>query len=239
MADSLYCDGVDDYRRFNAGSVVGSGAITIVLIAKNIDPGTGWMNYLGWNSVDRGLYGDDTSPTQRLAIWDGGVARASTFSVMDTENWLLLAASKPAGTSTPRFHRYKYDTSAWIHEAASGTIVDYPVCANITWAADGDISQHFNGNILIAGIWDSELSDATIETLNLNKADWVTAAPKEAYRFDTAGTITPFVGTSTQTASVGGTLDSGDAPSGWSDGPATPIPLIYVPAQAAMRARSY
>jgi len=74
------------------------------------------------------------------------------------------------------------------------------------------------GNILIAAVWDSDLGDGIASlSLETGLSAWVAAAPDEGWRFDKTSTITPFVGTSTQGASTGATLDSGDAPAGWSD----------------------
>jgi hypothetical protein len=66
-------------------------------------------------------------------------------------------------------------------------------------------------------VWDSVLSDAALEALPLSLAAWVAASPKELRRYNTAGTVTPLVGTSTQTGSSGGSLAVGDVPAGWDD----------------------
>jgi len=213
MPDSVDFSTADDYREFSPGNIAGNGALSLIAICKpvgaTLDGLYHW--FFNINNIAAGF----GIVNAQLEVYDGTSERVA-ITVPAIDEWYLIGVTKAAGTVTPRFHLYRYSTTTWTHTNGGGTIVNFPALTQLT--LPHLLTETFDGNLLIAGIWDSELSDATIETLELGKASWVTAAPDEAWRFNTAGTITPFVGTSTQTNQQGGTLDVGDAPAGWSDG---------------------
>ena len=218
MADSLLFDG-DDRREFEPGRFAGTGAFSIATIVKR----TGWTAAYAFvlriDSVapDALPLGIIDSGSGVFSTFDGSTERnwTPTVPIATADEWFLFGISKAAGTTTPRGHVYRYSTDTWEHGDYNGTIGNYPTPIGLVWAeASG---ESWVGNILIGGVWDSVLSDATFETLHVSKTAWTLAAPDEAKRFNTAGTIAPFIGTGTQVVSVGATLDTGDAPAGWID----------------------
>jgi hypothetical protein len=222
MADSLLFDGAGDFRDFSAGTVAGSGALTCVFILKKgLD--AAWQNPGGWNALDAHYFISDIN---RLTISDGTNFQSSAASIVIADGWLLTAVTKAAGTVTPRFHIYNYGTATWVHQNGAGTITNLAALTTYTVGQSGQGFQDFNGSILLDAVWDSELSDVTLETLEFSLAAFVAASPKELRRFNTVGTITPVVGTSTQTAGAGGTLDTGDVPAGWSDALTLAAPAV-------------
>jgi hypothetical protein len=208
------------FIRLSAGSYVGTGAYTFAMVCKKTGS-FGGEEFLFANDNSTWLWEMTTNNPGQLAAYDGTSLRSSATAAFDLDGWQLMAVCKAAGTDTPRLHTYTWDTTSWVHVDAGGTVGNNgAVNANgmrISGSADG---FQFTGNILICALWDSELSDGTIETLITGKPAWSTANPKEAWRLDSAATttLTPFVGTSAE-QSRGGTvsLDVGDAPSGWSD----------------------
>lgn len=209
MADSLLFDGVDDSRTYSAGNIAGNGALSLAMIVKPSGVLVDWRWSVNWNAGGSSGFG-----ALNALLWISSGTQPTGPTIV-TDEWWLLGFSKATGTVTPRYHTYRYSTTTWAHGTFSGTITNYPACTSIRFMdAPGEL---FAGNLLIAGVWDSELADGTFETLEAAQADWVTAAPDEAWRFDTTGAISPFVGTSTQTGSTGATLDTGDAPAGWAD----------------------
>ena len=220
MPDSLVFDGVDDFIRFSPGSADGTGAYTVVVIAKIVDSAT-FTNFFGFNNIDA-LFGKMNTDPAEMVVHPGNDPVLSSFTIDSADNWCVFGFSKADGVGQlGRFHRYIYDTTTWTHSAGvqlAGPLPELAACTRIVLGARGDVAGNFfNGNMLIAGWWDSELSDGDIENLADNQQAWVDAAPEEAWRLDTTSTITPFVGTSTEAARTGTTLDPGDAPSGWSD----------------------
>ncbi len=213
MPDSLLFDGAGDFRDFSAGNVAGNGALTCAFILKKgLD--SAWQNPGGWNALDAHFF---LSDIDRVTISDGTNFQSSTTTLVVADGWAIVAATKAAGTVTPRLHIYKYGTDTWVHQNGAGTITNLAALSTYTIGQSGQAFQDFNGNVLLDAVWDAELSDGALEALELSLAAWVAAGPDELRRYDTAGTITPLVGTSTQTAGAGGTLDTGDAPAGWSD----------------------
>jgi len=173
-------------------------------------------------------------PSNLLVLGDGTNFPASSFATTIANGWVLVAVTKAAGTVIPRYHKYNYGTQVWDHANAGASVGNLPALTSYIVGLSGQGFQPWPGDVLIEGVWDSVLSDVTLETLPVRLLNWIAASPKEARRYDTAGTITPFVGTSSQTASVGGTLDAGDAPSGWDDSLA-PIPYPIIPASMRVR----
>ena len=225
MPDSVFLDGVDDKIGFGSlPASLGVGAYTVAFIVKFSSYAI-WDTLLGWNSLDGGfaLYNDTPQ-----SLWAGNFAAdtvVSDFQVSGT-SWQLLAFGKPSGTGQSTFRRYIWDTAGWTHDpAATGGVSNQPA---LTAAMIGDSvafpGQCFHGHMLIGGIWNSNLAQATVESLISGKQAWIDAAPAVGLRFDTASAISPFAGSATQTSRTGTSLAAGVAPAGWTDGAAGPPP---------------
>ena len=222
MPDSLLLNGSTDFRDFSAGTVVGSGALTcLFILKKGLD--TTWQNPGGWNAIDGHFF---ISDQDKLVLSDGTNFNPGATNVLIASGWVIVAATKAAGTVAPRYHIYNYGTTTWNHANAGGTITNLPALSTYTIGLSGQAFQPFSGSVLLDAVWDSELSDGALEAMTLNLSDFIAGAPKELRRYNTAGTITPLVGTSTQTAQSGGTLDTGDAPAGWSDALTAVTPAV-------------
>jgi hypothetical protein len=229
MPDSLLFDGTDDRRRFSPGNFAGTGAFTFACIVRPDTPSHYfWIcTRNGDAGSPGGLLAIDNS-SNFLIVYDGTERNSGPNSITPgATSWFLLATTKAAGTTTPRYHIYDYDAEAWTHGDYSGTIANLGSWSSIG-IAESPI-EYYAGNILIAAVWDSNVSESTLDTLTGAKGAWTAASPDEAWRFDTTSTITPFVGTGTQTLSTGATLDADAAPAGWTDGdppPAYPVKTI-------------
>lgn len=221
MPDSLHYS-TSGGKGFTQGSLAGNGALSVAAIVKRTGDASstyGWISqWAGSTAYVLGtIFPDAGGVNTTLATYNGSTERnaAPTMLLLYNE-WYLIGLSKASGTTTPRYHLYRYSTDEWEHGNFDGTMANYPApSGGVEWASAG--GESWIGNLLVGAMWDSELADATFETLAFEKPAWITAAPDEAVRFDTTGTVTPFVGTSTQFGTTGGTLDVGDAPAGWSD----------------------
>jgi hypothetical protein len=226
MADSLLFAGGTDRRQFDQGTVVGTGAVSVAAIVKRTGADGGGSTYswfcrfqnTGADSFPLGLLDPALAGTNLvITTWDGATEVQADPTITTVLNeWYLVGVSKASGTATPRYHIYRYSTAQWEHGNFGGSIGNYAAPdQGIVWGLEG--GEGLVGNLLIGAIWDSNVADGTFETLAFNMPAWVTAAPKEGYRFDRTSAITPFVGTGTQSANGSETLDVGDAPAGWSD----------------------
>jgi hypothetical protein len=230
MPDSLLLDGTDDYLQFSPGAAtIGAGPITLAMILKRNS--TLWNCWVAAHTSGGSntnlwigeLTDNSYSLPNRIMMEIGGGAfgqSLTTGTVVNADNWCLVAATKASGAVAPRYHRYKYDTAAWIHGAATGgTVGDGTALASSGSIRFGQAEgiDFFAGNMLVFGVWNSVLDDATLETLTPGIQAWIDAEPLELLRFDRTSTITSLVGTAAETTRVGTTLDTGDAPAGWSD----------------------
>jgi hypothetical protein len=224
MADSLLFDGTDDQISFalgGAGFVMGPG--TMAAIVKVVgDP----LDYVaifqvGSSTSARNSFYRDS--TERLAgIYNTSESDISAILLQEAQNWQLVAVTKASGTVAARGHRYVYDTTTWTHADSVTAAPDSSTpTASVTIGNRPTAANYWSGNILIAGVWNTVLSDVAIEALITGTQAWIDAAPVEAWRLDTMSAIQSFGTTATadESSRTGTTLDTGDAPAGWSDGP--------------------
>lgn len=229
MPDSLIFDGTDD--KLNIGSfITGFNAdMTILFIVKFVNY-TNFPQILSWNSVDGGLMIDASPAIQAGDLATGG--DLSPFTLSGT-SWQLIGYGKAAGTVIPRYHRYIWDTAAWSHSNGGNFINNF---AALTSARIGDSvtlpGQNFQGNMLIGGIWNANLSDLFVETLITGKTAWENAI--EAWRFDSMSPLTSMgLGQSAETSRTGTAVATGIAPAGWTDTAGTPPQQIRPDADVA------
>lgn len=218
MSDSVLFDRVDDYRQFTQGDVSGAGAFSAALIVYVTASGNyRWYITRGNDAANGGIIGLSSSDTPELYQSPNGRHPNDLLFGISPNQWWLLGVSKAAGTVTPRFHAYDYSTDSWAHgNAVDGTTPDFA-----SWTGgvgfNRSSGEYGGGNYLVGAVWDRALTDGDFELLTYSFEEWVNSAPDLGVRFDAAGTLTPFAGSSTQSGAAGGTLDSGVFPTGWSD----------------------
>ena len=224
MPDSLLFDGAADQIVVGRGSVNGAGARTFMVVAKFSADGSAYRNFFGIDGVDS-WWGTDNAASRHLAAYSGigAPAISSTITTPSSDGWCIYGFSMP-NDGEARMHKYVYSTATWTHEQVTGGFISDPtMSAAFRLGCTGVSNQFFPGNLLAIGIWDSELSDGTIETLPSGLAAWTKTAPAEVWRLDRTSTITSVAGTSCETSRVGTSLDTGDAPAGWTDLPVSPL----------------
>jgi hypothetical protein len=221
MPDSLIFDGVDDKIEFAIGGGASLGPLSFVAILKRISDSVNWHSVMtrhtsGASPVDQYFF----DAGNQFILWNEFSEDSSAYTVLGTEGWVLIAHTRPSGSSAGRFHKYRWDTSAWTHQAGDTSV------SIVTSVSGGKFkfgtynnSDYGNFSLLVAGWWNSELSDANIETLIGGLSAWTNLSPVEAWRFDRTSAISAFgtSNTADETSRVGTTLDTGDAPSGWVD----------------------
>jgi hypothetical protein len=236
MPDSVQFDGVDD--KIDIGGFpanTASGAMTLLAILR-LTAYDAYDTVFGWNSEDAGLQFDAFTPIagQYAGYSPGFVSSLDTTGYdinNDVNDWLLLGWGKAAGTVVPRYHKYSWATSVWGHSGSNGnaTITNMPALTALH--ASNNIvfgTQQIKGQLLIAGVWNSLLTDTQVEALIAGKQAWIDAAPVAAWRFDSATVLNTIVGATTQTSRTGTTLAAGVAPAGWLDSAAPPVTLQQI-----------
>lgn len=81
--------------------------------------------------------------------------------------WALVAVTKPAGTSQIKTYTYKFSAATWLESTPSETLPNGAVAATVLGlgALEPRKVRFLNGALAVAGVWDSVLSKAQLETL--------------------------------------------------------------------------
>lgn len=148
-----------------------------------------------------------------------GLVTAPTIAALTTDGWVLVAWSKPTGTSTVRFHKYVFATGVWTHEnggtnADTAAITSGPTIGSIAGAS------FFAGEIAMAGIWRANaLSDAQIESLVGSLMAWWQLPPTTLWPLDQdpVSQLMPDMtgGGANQTAIIGTSVGTNSCPFGY------------------------
>lgn len=145
-------------------------------------------------------------------------ANSNLANVVNADNWCLVGASKATGNVAPRFHRYKYDTDAWIHETGSGNVTDGSASPTSGTYRLGQwqTTDFLNGDMAIAAVWNRALADAEIELLPFSLTAWYASAPVALWVLDQAATTMTMNdltgGGSNQSAITGTTVSTNSVP---------------------------
>jgi hypothetical protein len=234
MPDSVSFDGIDDKLAITGFPASTATAAMTILAIFRLEAFDTWDTIFGWNSLDGGLQFDSGTPALQLAgDAGGGFAHSQDDTgfkhpTEDMNDWLLMGWGKGVGSPlVPRYHKYSWATGVHAHQPALGGESINNMAALTTLRASENVafsSQLFRGQLLIAAVWNSLLSDAVVEGLIAGKQAWIDSAPVAAWRFDSATVLNTIVGATTQQSRTGTTLAAGVAPAGWTDGPAGPPP---------------
>lgn len=211
-------DAVDDESRHSIGSTsFGFGSMIAVLKRNN----TSWSSIMAnHSSTPAGVVGLMFNSSNQLVWFDQTSLKAFTgfAAVTNTTGWVLVAVGKTTGTTTPRGHKYVFDTATWQHADAAATISDRTAqTSGAVRIGQIDNSDFFGGRmaVLAQRANTAPLSDADVESLitNFTRSFWdglgMTFLVDELDAF-----ATDYGGTSTQTSLVG-TADDADDPTNW------------------------
>jgi len=125
------------------------------------------------------------------ALWSNYAAAVNTTSIKATaaEGWLILGATKAAGSATVRHHKYVFGTSTWSHAdvSAVGDAIGATGGSIVLGNVSGDF---FAGDLDVAAFFTAALSDANVETLDNSLSAWDTLTPAGMWVLDQASTAT-------------------------------------------------
>ena len=107
--------------------------------------------------------------THLVQLWNGTADFGGTTAITLNE-WMLIAATKTTGTTTPRAHLFRWSTGTWTHENMGGTLADAAGTGatehGIGFSGAGNGAFSFFGHVLAAAAWASRaMSDSEIERL--------------------------------------------------------------------------
>lgn len=252
---TLRFSAANDEVRFNLPAAANfTAAYTVAaLVLRRAVPGGVWHAILGHHSstsVPQLAIEFDSTNHVELNQNNGAASRTSTSTISSTTDWYLIAATKAAGTVTPRFHLKNITTgAAWAHEAGAGTLANAPTAASGTirvgeWNDNDDL----NANVAVIGGWAAALADTgagSVENLatNLRTSDWTghATAPAYVHELTSTTTIPDLMGNGATLNIVNGTsLDTSNDPPGWNfngtgGGAAATVNKIPTPRAAVFR----
>ena len=137
------------------------------------------------------------------------------MNLVVADGWCLVAVTKTAGSSTPRFHRYKYSTSTWTHEDGTGALANTAGTATQVRIGDYEGVDDFDGKMAVVGYFDTALSDSVIETLDADLQSWRLPQLNALWPLNQASEATDVVdmaGHANETSITGTTAVTGDDP---------------------------
>lgn len=166
-----------------------SGAITLAAIVKKGTDGSNQVLFSVGNvqaTMRRLHIGSSNLPFIRT---NNATSTSTGTTVTVADGWCFVAATKTAGTSTPRFHVYKYAANTWDHANAGTTGTDStPSGASGIAYATNTSSLFFNGDVAVAGAYASSMSDQQVETLAYDLMAWWQVTPNGLWVLDQAST---------------------------------------------------
>lgn len=211
-------DGVDD----NSVHTLGTSNLqygTIVAVLKR--SGASWASIVGNHNASAVCrVGMMFNAGDQLCWFDDNALKYTTaITGTSAMGWILCAVTKATGTTSPRIHLYRWDTTTWQHaDNTIGTVADRQDQTGGTiriGVIDG--ADFFAGRIAAVAEKGNAtpLTDGEIESLvsTFTRANWdslgLTFLTDELDAF-----ATDYGGTSTQ-SSLTGTADDADDPTGW------------------------
>lgn len=188
-----------------------------------------------------------TSTQVRQILVDvGSLFGANDFSsgyaaLVLTDAWYVAALSKPAGSAHYRGHIWPYasDGSGTMLHGEAVDAANHGDGSAITQFKIGLCDTRGNGLIAAVGIWNSELSDANLNTLKSpNLSAWADLSPAELVSledWDGTNGATAVVGTSAKTG-ITGTVGAGGNPPSFDFSVGGAIDLVVANATQAQTA---
>ena len=211
IAHARTFDGVDDFLEMSIGGLDASlTSMSIVSIIKPVDAAVfrdilvvedpfGFAFSLG-------------SSTQELYFYNGAsLVNSSGFFAEASNGWMVIALTKPSGSSVVRWHKYVYGTTTWTHEADVTSIAQPTTPTNLSNVYIGGQTE-FNGMIACLGYWaTTALSDEQLEGMTASLSSWETLSPDSLWLLNQSSvttTVEDRVGTSDEIARTGTTATS-------------------------------
>ncbi len=187
-------DGVDLLRLAYGTPINFSGGFSIAVLMQHeqrSSPGyASPIQSIVGGSLHAGLM---INPTGQPAmnVQGGGLSVTSAPFTVPLNEWIILAATKAAGTSTPTFFIYRFATNTW-----EWTIGDFAIDSPAATADRFNVGPNpFKGLIATAGVWNQALTIAQVQQLSTNHEtdDWVnfTVAPSAVWDLNQSTTFLP------------------------------------------------
>jgi hypothetical protein len=218
IGPTRWYDGVNDVVELTPGTAanLGGGALTVAACLRITDFAEGggpfWLGTDGTTTTRLAIEVDSISGGR--FIFHGGGTFRQMFTA--TPEWLIVAVTKAAGSSIPRYHKYIFDTAAWSHANDGVSIGDATETGSTLhlgrWGDSG--SAFMEGFLGGVGAWDRVLNDTEIESLDTGLQAWYDLAPVDLWR-PGDDPVNDYLGTADQVAVTGTEINYYNAPRGF------------------------
>ena len=218
-----------------------AGPYTLVSLCKKTTDTAAYMDIWGIRNASQYVLSIGVQNDDRFYLAKGTAYADRSCNIMLTgaEGWCLLAATKGAGTVTPRFHQYVYGTNTWTHEDGSGTLAD-----NTAPGASGTVrfGNGMNGfgafSQALNAVFAAALTDTEIERLPYSLPAWYSLSPVGLWLLDQSLTtqgVADLTGLGANQSAITGTTIATTHPPVFSRG----APVLAVTREAAVVAARF
>jgi hypothetical protein len=191
---------------------------TIVAVVKRASNGAYHSIVQLVNTGGTPIFGMEINDTNGLnANTSANDIPAPTLKVTAADGWVLLAITKAAGTSIPRFHKYVFSTATWTRENMGGSSVQGTAAGAGTVQLgkySTSLPDYFNGDMSAVAVWSSVLTDDQLDEMVTTLDSWTALSPQAMWVFNQASTATALSditgGGANQTAITGTAVAAGD-----------------------------
>lgn len=195
-----------------------------------------WLTEANSNGSLASLYASSTQVRQLLSdggelFGSGDFSNGYPLNSVLGSTWYVAVITKPAGSAHYRCHLWPYASNGsgvFDHGEASNA-ANHGDGSSITQIRIGQGDTRGNGSIAVVGVWNTELSDAQINTLRSgNLSAWSALSPAELIslqNWDGTNGATAVVGTSAKTG-ITGTVGVGANPPGFNFALTTTVALV-------------
>jgi hypothetical protein len=198
-------NGFDDHIDLAMGSVPPLGGPLTVLFLVRMATNEEQFLILVRDSDTGDAWWVNTGGDGNLYFATGGFT-STPFNSSD--GWVIIGFSKATGSATVRAHKYVLSTDTWTHSNLGSIGDSFGLTPDLVRIGNQSAnSGALNGNLALAAVWDSVLSDGDIEDLTSLGA-WRAADPAGLWLFTQESTDDPvedLTGNGADQVAIGGT----------------------------------
>lgn len=173
--------GSNQWFQCDIGTLNGTqnGAFTFVAVAKVAADGD-WYPLIGLfdgTNTGGGRSAWRSGNSNQMHVDTNGDDNFTGVSWTSSDDWVIAAWSKPAGTATLRGHKGVLSSDTWTHNSGDSMDDNSSTVDNLKigrWSTSNDT---WNGRVAAVGIWKRELSDSDIESCRPGLANMLALNP--------------------------------------------------------------
>jgi hypothetical protein len=216
-------DGVDDQMAYTvpASGLNVSGAHTLLIVVRIMATADNtWLSFLETETSAAATSASLGRSNGGELYWSQGATIGDEITATDSDGWMIAAATKPAGFTSPTLHRSLIG-GANTHTAHASTLIAAASIASGTIRIGGN-DDFANIRVAAAAIFDKVLSNAEIDGINTAKTTQAIYDLGPVWLVDDLDAFAADYMNNADRTAITGTADNADDPSGWVFGASAP-----------------